>query len=102
MHYDNNPYKVEDGEYLRHHETCWNFDERNENYYLGKINENGETDLKMSYFSDGKTGRYYRKGELITNPQNVVNVEPFKNNSYEGKRKRSFSFKLPRSRKKEG
>ena len=43
MHYDNNPYKVEDGEYLRHHETCWNFDERNENYYLGKINENGST-----------------------------------------------------------
>lgn len=103
MHYDNNPYKVEDGEYLRNHETSWNFDARNENYYLGKINEDGETDLKMSYFSDGKTSRYYRKGELINNSENVVVAEPFRNNSYEGKRKRNFSFKLPGSRrKKEG
>jgi hypothetical protein len=77
------------------HNKDWNFDPRNENYYLGKINESGDTDLNMSYFTDGKTDRYYRKGEMIQPEEATVVKEPFRNNSYEGKRKRNYSFRLP-------
>lgn len=100
MHYDWNPFKKDDGESLRHHETAWNFDQRNESYYLGKINESGDNDSQMSYFTDGKTSRYYRKGEVIQQEENAVVKEPFRNNSYEGKRKRNFSFKLLRNEKR--
>ena len=93
MHYEWNPYKDEDAKSLRHHATSWNFDSRNESYYLGKVNESGDNDLKMSYFTDGKTGRYYRKGEIIQREEKAQIKEPFLNNSYEGKRKRNFSFK---------
>jgi len=94
MHYEWNAYKNEDAKSLRHHATSWNFDPRNESYYLGKVNENQENDLNMRYFSDGKTGRYYRKSEIIAQEENPQVKEPFRNNSYEGKRKRNFSFKL--------
>ena len=94
MHYDWNPFKIEDGEYLRKHATSWNFDARNENYYLGKVTDTGENDLNMSYFTDGKTDRFYRKGEMIEQQEKAPVKEPFKNNSYEGKRKRNFSFRL--------
>jgi hypothetical protein len=30
-----------------HDDRDWNFDPRNENYYLGKINESGESDREM-------------------------------------------------------
>lgn len=100
MHYDWNPYKDEDAEYLRRHKTSWNFDPRNESYYLGKINEAGDSDSKMSYFTDGKTGRYYRKGEIIEGERNVDVKEPFRNNSYEGSRKKNFSFRLPGGKRK--
>lgn len=93
MHYDWNPFKIDDAESLRHHAKAWNFDQRNESYYLGKINESGESDLNMRYFTDGKTGRYYRKGEIIQEEENFEVKEPFRNNSYEGKRKRNFSFR---------
>jgi hypothetical protein len=53
----------------------------------------------MSYFTDGKTGRYYRKGEIIPKEIGTDNIEPFRNNSYEGKRKRNFSFKPSRKEK---
>ena len=99
MHYEWNPFKKDDAESLRHHQTAWNFDERNESYYLGKINESGDTDPKMSYFTDGTTGRYYRKGEIIRKENEADNVEPFRNNSYEGKRKKNFSFKPSRKEK---
>ncbi|MEO6906213.1 MAG: hypothetical protein ABI148_07620 [Ginsengibacter sp.] len=84
-----------------HHDKDWNFDPRNENYYLGKINESGESDDNMRYFTDGKTGRYYRKGEIIppTETEPVIK-EPFLNNSLEGKRKRNFSFRLSDSERK--
>ncbi len=94
MHYDWNPFKIEDAESSRHHEKAWNFDERNESYYLGRINECGESDLTMRYFTDGNTGRYYRKGEIIPQEENTEVKEPFLNNSYEVKRKRNFNFKV--------
>jgi hypothetical protein len=100
MHYDWNPFKIEDGESLRHHETAWNFDQRNENYYLGKINDSGESDSNMRYFTDGTSGRFYRKGEIIPcEEKEVVVKEPFRNNSHEGKRKRNFSFRLSKSKR---
>jgi|SRR6185312_14517070 len=101
MHYDWNPFKIDDGDSIRHHEQSWNFDGRNESYYLGKINETGESDPNMRYFSDGKSGRYYRKGEIIPQDENQVVVNhPFRNNSYEGKRKRNFSFRLSAGKRK--
>ena len=73
----------------------WDFDPRNESYYLGKINETGNNDLEMRYYTDGKTDRYYRRGEIIPQEENMeINKDPFKNNSLEGKRKRNFSFRL--------
>jgi hypothetical protein len=99
MHYDWTPFKKDDGESIRHHEHAWNFDQRNESYYLGKINESGDTDLNMSYFTDGKTDRYYRKGEMIEPEETTTVKDPFRNNSYEGKRKRNFSFRLPGSKR---
>jgi CRISPR/Cas system CMR-associated protein Cmr5 small subunit len=100
MHYDWNPFKIDDAESLRHHKKAWNFDQRNESYYLGKINEAGESDLKMRYFTDGKSSRYYRKGEIIRQEENLEVKEPFRNNSNEGKRTRNFSFKLSAGEKK--
>lgn len=101
MHYDWNPFKIDDGESIRHHEQSWNFDQRNESYYLGKINEVGDSDSGMRYFTDGKTGRYYRKGEIIPQEETETDIkDPFRNNSYEGKRKRNFSFKLNGDKRK--
>jgi len=84
-----------------HHDKNWNFDPRNENYYLGKINESGESDANMRYFTDGKTGSFYRKGEIIPQQEtNAIIKEPFRNNSLEGRRKRNFSFRLSDSKRK--
>jgi hypothetical protein len=101
MQCDWNQFKIHDGESIRHHEKAWNFDERNESYYLGKINQAGESDPNMRYFTDGKTGRYYRKGEIIAREENQDVKEPFRNNSLEGKRKRNFSFRTTSGRKKD-
>jgi lipopolysaccharide export LptBFGC system permease protein LptF len=101
MHYDWNPFKIDDGESIRHHEQSWNFDQRNESYYLGKINDAGDSDSSMRYFTDGKTGRYYRKGEIMPEEENETEIkDPFRNNSYEGKRKRNFSFNLTGGKRK--
>jgi hypothetical protein len=83
------------------HGSDWNFDQRNESYYLGKINETGESDDNMRYYTDGKTGRYYRKGEIIQQEENPEVKEPFRNNSHEGKRKRNFSFRFSGKRQKD-
>ncbi|MGN6533835.1 MAG: hypothetical protein ACTHK0_18990 [Ginsengibacter sp.] len=92
MHYDWNPFKIDDAEPILHHQKAWNFDPRNESYYLGRVNESRENDLNMRYFTDGKTGRYYRKGEM-QQEENTAVKEVFRNNSHEGKRTRNFNFK---------
>ncbi len=101
MNSDWNPYKSDNdnksdnGQANKPSAPAWDFDPRNESFYLGKINDSGNNDLGMRYYTDGKTGRYYRKGEIIPQEENVeINKDPFKNNSLEGKRKRNFSFKL--------
>lgn len=102
MNSDWNPYKSDNGQANEPSAPSWDFDPRNESYYLGKINESGNNDLGMRYYTDGKTGRYYRKGEIIQQEGNVeINKEPFKNNSLEGKRKRNFSFRLFSGQKKD-
>jgi len=83
-----------------HSAKSWNLDPRNESFYLGKINPAGDNDLNMRYYTDGKTDRYYRKGEIIPQEEYTVVKYPFLNNSLEGKRKRNFSFRIGGSSKK--
>jgi len=95
MSSDWNPYKSKNSHAKETSGPAWDFDPRNESYYLGKINESGDNDLDMRYYTDGKTGRYYRRGEVIHQEGNLeINKDPFKNNGLEGKRKRKFSFRL--------
>jgi hypothetical protein len=55
----------------------------------------------MRYYTDGKTGRYYRRGEVIPKGEpEKTPQKPFINNSYEGERKKNFSFLLPEFLKK--
>ena len=101
MSQDWNPYNDKDAEPLERPAKEWNFDFRNQSYYLGKINESGDNDPDMRYYTDGVTGRYYRKGEVVPNaepPQ--LPEDPFKNNAHEGRRKKNFSFSLPEFLKK--
>ena len=101
MSSDWNPYKSDNDQANETSGPAWNLDPRNESYYLGKINESGNNDLEMRYYTDGKTGRYYRRGEIIPQEGNVeINKDPFKNNALEGKRKRNFSFRLLSGSKK--
>lgn len=101
MSHDWNPYNEKDAEPLERPAKDWNFDFRNQSYYLGKINESGDNDPNMRYYTDGVTGRYYRKGEVApTGEPEKVAQKPFINNSYEGERKKNFSFSLPELFKK--
>lgn len=93
--------KNEENETHWHSPSDWNLDSRNESFYLGKINAAGDNDLNMRYYTDGKTGRYYRKGEIIPQEESPVVKDPFLNNSLEGKRKRNFSFKIGKRKKEE-
>lgn len=95
MYTDWNPYKIDKHEENKSSDPGWNLDPRNESYYLGKINKPDDTDLDMRYYTDGVTGRYYRRSELIPQKENTeINKDPFKNNSLEGKRKKNFSFRF--------
>lgn len=101
MNDEENLQKNKKNETDAHSSSSWNLDPRNESFYLGKINSAGDNDLNMRYYTDGKTGRYYRKGEIIPQEASPVVRDPFLNNSLEGKRKRNFSFRIAK-RKKEG
>lgn len=83
-----NPFKKERHEKEKK-EPEWDFDPRAENFYLGRVNENGDNDLKLAYFSDGHSDRYYRRSELEP-PKIQPPAEPFKNNAHEGNRKRKW------------
>lgn len=100
MSQDWNPYDDKDVEPLEKPAKDWNFDFRNQSYYLGKINESGDNDLDMRYYTDGKTGRYYRKGEIISDEKPLMPEKPFINNAHEGVRKKNFTFSLPEFLKK--
>jgi hypothetical protein len=100
MSQDWNPYDDKDVEPLEKPAKDWNFDFRNQSYYLGKINESGDNDPDMRYYTDGKTGRYYRKGEIVPDEKSLMPEKPFINNAHEGVRKKNFTFSLPEFLKK--
>lgn len=88
-----NPYKDD----WRHSDiytnSNWNFDPRNENYYLGRINKSGNNDLSMSYYTDGHSDRYYRNNEMKKGNNLAENdpiSDPYKNNNFEGHKKRNY------------
>lgn len=96
MSYDWNPYKDKNSLPLHHPPADWNFDFRDQSYYLGQIHEGGDNDLSMRYYTDEKTGRYYRNSEVRRKEEPaMIDEKPFLNNCYEGERKMNFSFAPP-------
>jgi hypothetical protein len=96
--YNWNPYKDNWRFSDQYHGSNWNYDPRDENYYLGRINEPGNEDMSREYFSDGHTHKYYRRDELEDKYKPLENYEkrnPFKNNDFYGSRKRNYSFEGP-------
>ncbi|MEO5908453.1 MAG: hypothetical protein ABIR50_11625 [Ginsengibacter sp.] len=77
----------------------WNYDPRNESYYLGRINKSGNNDLDMRYYTDGHSDRYYRNDEMEEKnnvPDSDLEIkDPYKNNDFEGHRKRNYVPKEP-------
>ena len=96
--YDWNPYKDEWHHSDEYKNTYWNYDPRDENYYLGKINTPQNTDMSKRYYSDGYSDRYYHNDELKQNnpaPENSQPKHPYVNNDFLGNRKRNYSFEGP-------
>lgn len=78
----------------------WNYDPRDQNYYLGRINKSGNNDLKMRYYTDGYSDRYYRNNEVEKRngmAENDFKIrDPYKNNDYYGHRKSNYIAEGPR------
>ena len=62
--YNWNPYKDNWRFSDQYHDSNWNYDPRDQNYYLGRINQSGNNDMSREYFTDNHTDRYYRRSEL--------------------------------------
>lgn len=97
--YNWNPYKDNWHHSDQYRDSNWNYDSRDENYYLGRINESGNNDMSREYYSDGHTDRYYRRHEL-EKPNEIVENDyrdrnPYKNNDFYGHRKRDYRFEGP-------
>lgn len=79
----------------------WDYDPRDENYYLGRIppeiRDYGNIDLDQRYYTDG-SDRYYRNEEirqgrgLPPNNYQLKDSHPYKNNDFYGERKRNYSW----------
>ena len=95
--YDWNPYPHDWHESNQYSNSDWNFDPRDENYYLGRINNNGNIDLDQRYYTDG-SDRYYRNEEverhmsLPPHDYKLKDDHPYKNNDFYGERKRNYSW----------
>lgn len=93
-----NPYKDDRRVSDDYKDSNWNYDPRDQNYYLGRINESGNNDMNMRYYTDG-SDRYYRHNEMekrndmASNDYKIRN--PYKNNDFEGHRKKNYSFEGP-------
>ena len=89
-----NPYKDDRRGSDIYKDSNWNFDPRNENYYLGKINKSGNNDLSRSYYTDGHSDRFYRQNEMEKRNDMSENdyqiSDPYKNNNFEGHKKRNY------------
>lgn len=96
--YDWNPYKNNWRHSDQYKDSEWNYDPRDENYYLGRINQEQNMDLTRRYYSDGHSDRYYRNNELPGNnpiPENDEPSRPYVNNDFFGNRKRNYSYEGP-------
>lgn len=98
--YDWNPYKDDWHHSDEYKDSEWNYDPRDENYYLGRINQEQSTDLTRRYYSDGHTDRYYDNDEVKrlkeNNPMPVNYPQhPYKNNDFYGNRKRNYTLEGP-------
>lgn len=95
--YDWNPYPHDWHESDDYRNSRWNFDPRDQDYYLGRINNNGNNNLDQRYYTDG-SDRYYRNEEverrtgLPPNKDKLRDVQPYKNNNFYGHKKRNFSW----------
>ena len=97
--YNWNPYKDNRHSSDQYRNSNWNYDPRDENYYLGRINQSGNNDMTREYYSDGYSDRYYRRNELEKRNEmaenDYKNRNPFRNNDFYGHRKRDYSFEGP-------
>lgn len=96
--YDWNPYKDDWHHSDEYRDSNWDFDPRDQNYYLGRINRQQDTDLTRRYYSDGYSDRYYHNSELKENNPMPVNNEPehpYKNNDFYGNKKRNYQSEGP-------
>lgn len=85
--YNWNPFKKNWRHSDEYQNSNWNFDQRDENYYLGRIDESGNNDMSREYYSDGRTDRYYRKSELENKNKALENINFYRNNDFYGHRK---------------
>ncbi len=95
--YDWNPYPHDWHKSNDYRNSRWNYDPRDENYYLGRIDNSGDSDPDQRYYSDG-SDRYYRNEEvrqrieLPPGEHELKDEHAFKNNAFYGERKRNYSW----------
>lgn len=92
--YDWNPYQGDWRKSNNYSDSNWNYDPRDQNYYLGRINESGNNDLNERYYTDNYSDRYYRRTELedANRPRVYPPEHPYKNNDFYGHRKRNYNM----------
>lgn len=89
-----NPYRGDWRDSDIYEDQNWNYDPRDQNYYLGRIDQSGNNDLNMRYYTDGNSDRYYRhnemekRNEMAENDYKIRN--PYKNNDFYGHKKRNY------------
>ncbi|MGN6195925.1 MAG: BON domain-containing protein [Ginsengibacter sp.] len=97
--YNWNPYKDNWRSSDQYQDSNWDYDPRDQNYYLGRINQSGNNDMSREYFADDHTDRYYRRSELENKKGTMENDyqvrDPYKNNDFYGHRKRNYSYEGP-------
>lgn len=92
--YNWNPYEGDWRESNIYEDQNWNYDPRDQNYYLGRINKSGNNDLNMRYYTDGYSDRYYHHNELEKRNGMAETYykmgDRYKNNDFYGHRKRNY------------
>lgn len=95
--YNWNPYPKNWHKSDQYRNSDWNYDPRDQNYYLGKINDYENTNPDERYYTDG-SDRYYTNEEIKRHqglqpyPRKIKDTEPYKNNDFEGHRSRNYSW----------
>ncbi|MEO8819905.1 MAG: BON domain-containing protein [Ginsengibacter sp.] len=95
--YNWNPYPKDWHKSDQYKNSDWNFDPRDQSYYLGKVNNYENTDLEKRYYTDG-SDRYYSNEEikrhegLQAHKNQIKDTDPYKNNDFYGHRSRNYSW----------